>query len=160
MTCISTSSESLSLSWYYLGADCADFGCRLCSSGPGMNFWVQTCVQQRAGKDFGCRLACRLLTMAAPPLWVHNVDHKATDSPEVVLDELRLLELRSMRGTQCATYQNLDHPRSWDIPFPSSAEIEIPKVGGKWNINATKVLLLQKYTNNVYFIIKWIDLAV
>ena len=25
-----------------LGADCADFGCRLCSSGPGMNFWVQT----------------------------------------------------------------------------------------------------------------------
>jgi len=29
--------------------------------------------------------------MAAPPRWVHNVDHKATDSPEVVLDELRLL---------------------------------------------------------------------
>ena len=29
--------------------------------------------------------------MAAPPLWVHSVDHKATDSPEVVLDELRLL---------------------------------------------------------------------
>jgi len=29
--------------------------------------------------------------MAAPPLWVHRVDHKATDSPEVVLDELRLL---------------------------------------------------------------------
>ena len=64
-----------------LGADLrADFGCRLCSIGPGMFFWVQTvqtlgadcaasgpecffwvqtCVQQRAGKDFGCRL-CRL----------------------------------------------------------------------------------------------------
>jgi len=31
------------------------------------------------------------LTMAASPRWVHSVDHKATDSPEVVLDELRLL---------------------------------------------------------------------
>jgi len=29
--------------------------------------------------------------MVAPPRWVHGVDHKATDSPEVVLDELRLL---------------------------------------------------------------------
>jgi len=29
--------------------------------------------------------------MAAPLLWVHSVDHKATDSPEFVLDELRLL---------------------------------------------------------------------
>ena len=29
--------------------------------------------------------------MAAPLRWVHNVDYKATDSPEVVLDELRLL---------------------------------------------------------------------
>jgi len=29
--------------------------------------------------------------MAAPLRWVHNGDYKATDSPEVVLDELRLL---------------------------------------------------------------------
>jgi len=29
--------------------------------------------------------------MAAPLRWVHSVDHKATDLPEVVLDELRLL---------------------------------------------------------------------
>ena len=29
--------------------------------------------------------------MAAPLRWVHSVDYKATDSPEVVLDELRLL---------------------------------------------------------------------
>ena len=49
----------------FLGADCADFGCRLCSNGPGLFFlgadcaaagpecffWVQT-VQQRARNVF------------------------------------------------------------------------------------------------------------
>ena len=49
-----------------LGADCADFGCRLCSSGPGMNLfgcrlcrlWVQTVQQRARNVFFGCRL-CR-----------------------------------------------------------------------------------------------------
>ena len=61
-----------------LGADCADFGCRLCSSGPGMfflgadcaDFWVQTVQHRARNVFFGCRLcssgpgmnglACRL----------------------------------------------------------------------------------------------------
>ena len=34
----------------FLGADCADFGCRLCSNGSGMFFLGADCA------DFGCRL--------------------------------------------------------------------------------------------------------
>ena len=69
--------------------------------------------------------------MVAMPRWVHSGDNKTADSHKVVLDELRLLELRSTRATQRASFQNLDHMRSRDISLPSFGELEIPKVGGK-----------------------------
>jgi len=47
-----------------LGADCADFGCRLCSSGPGKIFLGADCAATGRERfflgadcaDFGCRL--------------------------------------------------------------------------------------------------------
>ena len=65
------------------------------------------------------------------PKWVHCIDPIAADSLEVVLHELRLLLPRIAKETQCASFQKLDRLRSRDIPFLSSVELEIPKVGGK-----------------------------
>ena len=109
MTCISTSSESLSLSWYFI------FGsrCRLC------RLWVQT-VQQRAGKGF---------------FWVQTVQHRARN----VFFGCRLCRLLgadcAAAGPEWTFWVQTVQQRArnefiWVQTVQTMDELEIPKVGG------------------------------
>ena len=99
MRYISTSSELLSLSCYFIFG----FRCRLC------RLWVQT-VQQRAGKDlFGCRL-CRL--------WVQTVQQRARNEFIWVQTGSKTVQRARNEFIWVQTVQTLQqvfHHRRWSL---------------------------------------------